>query len=128
MNGTVDSQRTSDDGQVVSYCIITDKGFNTTRHRRFLRPLGAENDPKISKESVVSNNRGKTTDLPISDDIIGPVTPRAPPRWSRVTKIVTESRTRAKPMTYLFLMTSQGLSHREHPSGGPEGLKLQKGV
>ena len=52
LNGTVESQRTSDDGQVVSYCIITDKGFYTTRHRRFLRPLGEENDPKISKENV----------------------------------------------------------------------------
>ena len=87
----VESQRTSDDGQVVSYCIITDKGFYTTRHRRFLRPLGAENDPETSKKSVDSNDRGKTTDLPISDDIIGPVTLRAPLRRSRRTKIVTES-------------------------------------
>ena len=78
LNGTVESQRTSDDVQVVSYCINTDKGFHMTRHRHFLRPLGAENDPKISKESVDSNNRGKTTDLPIPDDIIGPDTPRAP--------------------------------------------------
>lgn len=62
-----------------------------TRHRRFLRPLGAENDPKVSKESVDSNEKGKTTDLYISDDIIGSVTPRAPLRRSKRTKIATES-------------------------------------
>ena len=91
LNGTIESQRTSDDGKIVSYCILTDKGFSTTRHRRFLRPLGAENDPKISKESVESNDKGKTTDLPVSDDITGPVTSRAPPRWSKRTKITKGS-------------------------------------
>ena len=35
LNNTVESQRTSDDGQVVSDCIKTDKGFYITRHRRF---------------------------------------------------------------------------------------------
>ena len=89
--GTIESQRTSDDGKIVSYCIITDKGFYTTCHRRFLRPLGAENDPKISKESVESNDKGKTTDLPVSDDITGPVTSRAPPRQSKRTKITKGS-------------------------------------
>ena len=44
LNGTVESQRTSDDGQVVIYCIKTDKGFCTTRHSRFLRPLGEVNE------------------------------------------------------------------------------------
>ena len=30
LNGTIESQRTSDDGKIVSYCILTDKGFYTT--------------------------------------------------------------------------------------------------
>ena len=91
LNRTVKSQRTSDDGQVVSYCIKTDKGFYTTRHRRFLRPLGAENDPKIEKRSVDSQNKGKTTDLPVSDDSTQPASPRAPLRRSRRTNIAQES-------------------------------------
>ena len=39
------------------------------------------------KGSVECNDKGKTTDLPVSDDITGPVTSRAPPRRSKRTKI-----------------------------------------
>ena len=39
LKGTVESQRVADDGKIVSYNIQTDKGYPTTRHRRFLRPL-----------------------------------------------------------------------------------------
>ena len=55
---------------------------------RFLRPLGAANNPNNSKESVESNDKDKTTDLPNSDDITEkPVTSRAPLRRSNKTKI-----------------------------------------
>ena len=88
LTGMVESQRVADVGKIVSYCILTDKGFSTTRHRRFLRPLVAANDPEIPKESVESNDGDKTTDLPNSDDITEkPVTSRAPPRRSKRTKI-----------------------------------------
>ena len=47
LNGTLESQRMSDDGEVVSYVIKTDKGFYTTRHKRFLRPLGEAIERKV---------------------------------------------------------------------------------
>ena len=93
LTGTVESQKQADDGKILSYNILTDKGFSTTWHRRFLRPLVAVNDPEIP-ESVESNDGDKTTDLPNSDDI-----------------------------------TSQrSLSHLEHLSDGPRGLKFQRRV
>ena len=49
--GTITSVRLANDGAVVSYEIATDRGYNTTRHRRFLRPLAAEHDPKIIKQN-----------------------------------------------------------------------------
>ena len=33
------NQRLVDDGRILSYEIKTDLGYDTTRHRRFLRPL-----------------------------------------------------------------------------------------
>merc|ERR1712208_46394 len=45
LKGTIDLLRTTDDGRVVSYEIITDKGHRTTRHRRYLRPMHPEHDP-----------------------------------------------------------------------------------
>ena len=49
LKGTIDLLRTTDDGRVVSYDIITDKGYMTTRHRRYLRPLHPEHDPKLQQ-------------------------------------------------------------------------------
>ena len=49
LKGTIDLLRTTDDGRVVSYDIITDKGYMTTRNRRYLRPLHPEHDPKLQK-------------------------------------------------------------------------------
>ena len=48
---TISSHRITDDGKVLSYNITTDKGYETTRHRRYLRPLAAKHDPKVSKPS-----------------------------------------------------------------------------
>ena len=46
-NGTVLEPRATDSGQIVSYIIRTDRGRLTTRHRKYLRQLEPENDPKI---------------------------------------------------------------------------------
>ena len=84
LNGTVESQRTSDDGQVLSYVIKTDKGYLTTRHKRFLRPLPQAIDPEIQQKSVETN-------LPPSDSNMGPTTQSVPLRRSRRTGITTQS-------------------------------------
>ena len=39
LKGTVVGLRETDDQKVLSYNILTDHGYETTRHRRFLRPL-----------------------------------------------------------------------------------------
>ena len=41
----------ADNWVVESYEIDTDLGYQTTRHRRFLKPLAAEHDPKEIKKS-----------------------------------------------------------------------------
>ena len=52
-----ESLRLADNGVVISYRIATDKGYNTTRHRRFLRSLAAEHDPKKTKTIRMFQNR-----------------------------------------------------------------------
>ena len=44
--GTVIEQRIADSGVVVSYEIDNDLGYRPTRHRRFMKPLAKEHDPK----------------------------------------------------------------------------------
>ena len=60
--GTIERRRTADDGRVVSYDILTDKGYLTSRHRRYLKRLNNDHDPKITNndKSDVTNN----ADLP----------------------------------------------------------------
>ena len=63
ITGTVESQRVTIDDQIVSYNIQMDKGYPTTRHRRFLRPLVTADpkectpDPEIPKdgEEIIDN-------------------------------------------------------------------------
>ena len=74
--------RTTDDGRVVSYDIATDKGYTTTRHRRYLCPLHPEHDPKIPKvdkntkaEAIkihdnVHDETNDTTDLPLAETMV----------------------------------------------------------
>ena len=66
-----------------------DKGYPTTRHRRFLRPLVTADqkectlDPEIPKESAVCNGEEIIDNLPNNTDTREqPVTTRAPPRRS----------------------------------------------
>ena len=37
--GTIERRRIADDGKIVSYDIMTDNGYITSRHRRYLKPL-----------------------------------------------------------------------------------------
>ena len=48
LKGTVERLRYADDGRVVSYYIMTDRKNLTTRHRRFLKLLHADHEPKVS--------------------------------------------------------------------------------
>ena len=68
--GTITNLRLADDGAVVSYGIATDKGYNTTRHRRFLRPLAPEHDPKVAKQNNKESNVSKPSSLGKSTRLI----------------------------------------------------------
>ena len=67
--GTITNLRLADNGAVVSYGIALDKGYNTKRHQRFLRPLAAEHDPKITKQNNKERNVSKPSSLSKSIEI-----------------------------------------------------------
>ena len=56
LKGTIDQIRIADDGRVVSYDVLTDKNYMTTRHRRYIRPLHENQDPKIPKDKNNTDN------------------------------------------------------------------------
>ena len=66
LKGTVERLRYADDGRVVSYYIMTDRNHLTTRHRRFLKPLHADHDPKLIANKNIDTENYKTNiaDLP----------------------------------------------------------------
>ena len=74
--GTVIEQRTTDSGVIVSYLIKTDLGYLTTRHRRFMRELAKEHDPK----EKTTNNYTNLNDTAADRDILGDVVKAAPGR------------------------------------------------
>ena len=51
--GTVLKQRTTDSGDIVSYIIKTDRGHTTTRHRKFMRELAPEHDPRVINVTLI---------------------------------------------------------------------------
>ena len=64
----MDRVRTADDGRVVSYFVLTDKNHITTRHRRFLKPLYEDHDPKAIKNNIDTENYAtENADLPIAE-------------------------------------------------------------
>ena len=67
--GTVLEQRTTDSGDIVSYIIKTDRGHVTTRHRKFMRQLEPENDPRINKNNNFTNLDKPTADRDILEDV-----------------------------------------------------------
>ena len=71
--GTVIEQRTADSGDIVSYIIKTDRGHVTTHHRRFMRELAREHDPRETNINNYTN-----LDNPAADrDILGDVATEA---------------------------------------------------
>ena len=53
--GTVLEQRTTDSGNIVSYIIKCDQGHTTTRHRKFMRKLAPEHDPRAINDNDCTN-------------------------------------------------------------------------
>ena len=72
--GTVIEQRTADSGVIVSYLIKTDLGYLTTRHRRFMKELAKEHDPK----EKTTNNDTNFNNTAADRDILGDVVKAAP--------------------------------------------------
>ena len=69
LTGTVESQRESDDGKILSYNILTDRGYSTTRHRRFLWSLiTCDTITEIPKQSVTQRSEATKLGLPKSAD------------------------------------------------------------
>ena len=67
--GTVLEQTATDSGDIVSYIIKCDRGHTTTRHRKFMRELAPEHDPR-----VINYNNYTNLDRPTADrDILGDV-------------------------------------------------------
>ena len=81
--GTIERRRTADDGRVVSYDILTDKGYLTSRHRRYLKRLNKDHDPKVSNNDVTN-----TADLPDES-----VIPRRQRRSSRLRRPLSRPQT-----------------------------------
>ena len=50
---TRERRRTADDGKIVSYDIMTDHGYLTSRHRRYLKPLNKAHDTKINGDDAI---------------------------------------------------------------------------
>ena len=70
LKGTIDRVRTADDGRVVSYFVLTDRNHITTRHRRFLKPLHEDHDPKAIKNNIdMENYATENADLPIVESV-----------------------------------------------------------
>ena len=89
MKGTIERVRTADDGRVVSYDVLTDKEYMTTRHRRYLKRLHKDHDPKIinDKQSDVIKN----ADLPNIESVTPPGSRQR--RSSRLRGALSRSRT-----------------------------------
>ena len=76
---------------MVSYDIITDKGHRTTCHRRYLRPLHQDHDPKIQKTDIANDvtktddyisEENKIADLPMEEQEVAVSGEQSAPRRS----------------------------------------------
>ena len=61
---------TADSGVIVSYLIKTDLGYLTTRHRRFMRELAREHDPKEKTTNNDTNLNDTAADRDILEEIV----------------------------------------------------------
>merc|ERR1712055_1271498 len=89
LKGTVERLRYADDGRVVSYYIMTDTNNLTTRHRRYLKPLHPEHDPrnKENDKIIAHNPDAAIADLPILNETV----PRRSARHSKVKTVRTST-------------------------------------
>ena len=145
--GTITNLRLADDGAVVSYGIATDKGYNTTRHRRFLRPLAPEQDPKVAKYNHKERDISKpsllgksiemtnTTDLPDvltndeSADLTEKLNVEKPRRSSRIQKHKSDSirfiRSRVKRVRTSSITSLSSIGSPDITMGGSCSTQLQ---
>ena len=65
--GTIERRRTADDGKILSYDIMTDKGYLTSRHRRYLKYLNKAHDNKNNDEV---NNGDEINSDKIPDTVV----------------------------------------------------------
>merc|ERR1712105_451576 len=86
LKGTVERLRYADDGRVVSYYIMTDRNHLTTRHRRYLKPLHPEHDPRNPENDKIIAH--KNTDAGIAD-LPNIITAKVPRRSIRNSKVKT---------------------------------------
>merc|ERR1712030_214484 len=91
LKGTVERLRYADNGRVVSYYIMTDTNNLTTRHRRYLKPLHPEHDPRNPENDKTIAH--KNTDVGIADlpKIITENVPRRSTRNSKVKTVRTST-------------------------------------
>ena len=89
LKGTVERLRYTDDGRVVSYYIMTDTNNMTTRHRKYLKPLHPEHDPrnKENDKTIAHNPDAAIADLPIINETV----PRRSARHSKVKTVRTST-------------------------------------
>ena len=133
MKGTIDQIRTTDDGRVVSYDVLTDKNYRTTRHRRYLRPLHKNHDPKIPKDNVDTADDAiaiseEKADLP--EQIAASEEKQAPRRFDRsvetrkTVKAVKMGGAESKPINATIQLCTCDLEDRGRHNGS-RGARTQ---
>ena len=105
LKGTIDKLRIADDGRVLSYDVFTDKNHMTTRHRRYLKPLHKEHDPKIPKndtDNVDTANDAIIQNADLPEQNVDSVAPRRSSRRSvgslETAKVVRMGSEQSKPI------------------------------
>merc|ERR1711867_419384 len=68
--GTVERRRTADDGQILSYDILTDKGYLTSRHRRYMKYLNDDNDKSDKNDNIGANTSEEIHSDEIPDKVV----------------------------------------------------------
>ena len=101
LKGTVERLRYADDGRVVSYSIMTDRNHLTTRHRRFLKPLHVDHDPKLvtNKNIDTENYATNIADLPTAVSVAPRRSGRLKPSTTQAIKRITMGAEFSTPFT-----------------------------
>ena len=93
--------RYADDGRVNSYYTMTDRNHLTTRHRRFLKPLHVDHDPKIvtNKNIDTENYAMNIADLPTAVSVAPRRSGRLKPSTTQAIKRITMGAEFSTPFT-----------------------------